>query len=222
MTELRHASIKAALSLGLVGLIGLGGLLGLRALTAERIAAQERAVALQALAVLLPPGGFDNDPVTDRINLIAPAWLGSDAALSVRRARRGEAWSALIVEAIAPDGYNGDIRLLVGVDAQGRVLGARVLAHQETPGLGDGIDAARGPWIESFRDRSLGDTPLDAWRVRADGGSFDQLAGATITPRAVVRAVRRVLQFVAAHGDTLAAAPTDATLRFDDGPEESP
>lgn len=222
MAERRRATLKAALSLGLVGLIGLGGLLGVRALTAERIAAQERAAALQALAVLLPPGGFDNDPVADRIEVMAPAWLGSDAALTVRRARRGQAWTALIIEAIAPDGYNGDIRLLVGVDAQGRVLGARVLAHKETPGLGDGIDAARGPWIDGFRERSLGDPPLDAWRVRADGGAFDQLAGATITPRAVVHAVRRVLQFVAAHGDGLAAAPTGATLRFDDVPEELP
>jgi electron transport complex protein RnfG len=222
MTEHRHATIKAALSLGLVGLIGLGGLLGLRALTAERIAAQERAVALQALNVLLPPGGFDNDPVADRIDVIAPAWLGSEATLTVRRARLGETWSALIVEAIAPDGYNGDIRLLVGVDAMGRVLGARVLAHQETPGLGDGIDAARGPWIDTFRERGIGDPPLDAWRVRADGGAFDQLAGATITPRAVVHAVRRVLQLVGTHGDDLADAPTDATLRFDDGPEELP
>ncbi|MCZ8061523.1 electron transport complex subunit RsxG [Silanimonas sp.] len=208
---------RGALTLAVVGALGLGGLLALRALTAERIAEQQRASTLRALALLLPKE-YDNDPQADRIDVVAPAWLGSDDALAVRRARRDGVLQALLLEAVAPDGYNGDIRLLVGVDARGRVIGVRVVEHRETPGLGDPIEIARGPWITGFDGRSLSDPAADAWRVRRDGGAFDQLAGATITPRAVVGAVRRTLQFVETHGEALAMAPVGETLAFRDLP----
>ena len=208
---------RGALILAVVGALGLGGLLALRALTAVRIAEQQRAAELRALAALLP-ADFDNDPQAERIHVVAPAWLGSDDALAVRRARRDGVLQALLLEAVAPDGYNGDIRLLIGVDTQGRVIGVRVVDHRETPGLGDPIDIDRGPWITRFEGRSLRDPAVDAWRVHRDGGAFDQLAGATITPRAVVAAVKRALQFVESHGDALAGAPTGETLAFRDTP----
>jgi electron transport complex protein RnfG len=113
----------------------------------------------------------------------------------------------VVLEAVAPDGYSGEIRLLVGIHADGRVAGVRVTAHRETPGLGDYIDPARGPWIRQFDGRSLADPLPDGWRVKKDGGRFDYLAGATITPRAVVKAVRRSLEYFAAHRDEL-LAPT--------------
>jgi electron transport complex protein RnfG len=208
---------RGALTLAVVGALGLGGLLALRALTAERIAEQQRAATLRALAVLLP-ADFDNDPQADRIDVVAPAWLGSENPQVVRRARKDGRVDALLLEAVAPDGYNGDIRLLVGVDARGRVIGVRVVEHRETPGLGDPIEIERGPWITGFDGRSLSDPAADAWRVRRDGGAFDQLAGATITPRAVVGAVRRALQFVETHGEALAETPSGATLAFRDAP----
>jgi len=208
---------RNAVILAGIGALGLGGLLALRALTAERIAEQEQAAELRALAVLLP-ADFDNDPLADRLDVVAPAWLGSGDALTVRRARRDGALQALLLEAVAPDGYNGDIRLLVGVDAEGQVIGVRVVEHRETPGLGDPIEIARSRWITGFNGRSLGDPSADAWRVRRDGGTFDQLAGATITPRAVVAAVRRTLQFVETHGEALAKAPAGETLAFRDVP----
>jgi electron transport complex protein RnfG len=208
---------RGALTLAVVGALGLGGLLALRALTAERIAEQQRESTLRALAVLLP-ADFDNDPQADRIDVVAPAWLGSEDALTVRRARQGGRVQALLLEAVAPDGYNGDIRLLVGVDAEGRVIGVRVVEHHETPGLGDPIEIERGPWITGFDGRSLRDPTENAWRVRRDGGAFDQLAGATITPRAVVGAVRRALQFVETHGEALAETPSSDTLAFRDAP----
>jgi electron transport complex protein RnfG len=213
---------RGALTLAVVGALGLGGLLAMRALTAERIAEQQRASTLRALAVLLPEE-YDNDPQADRIDVVAPAWLGSEDALTVRRARNDGRVEALLLEAVAPDGYNGDIRLLVGVDARGRVIGVRVVEHRETPGLGDPIEIARGPWITGFDGRSLHDPSEDAWRLRRDGGAFDQLAGATITPRAVVGAVRRALQFVETHGEALAMAPVGETLAFRDlPPQEGP
>jgi len=112
---------------------------------------------------------------------------------------------AAVLESVAPDGYSGSIRLLVGVTPDGRLLGVRVLQHQETPGLGDAIEERRSDWIRSFDGRSLGRPPMARWKVRKDGGDFDQLTGATVTPRAVVAAVRNTLLFVERQGPALFA-----------------
>ena len=103
-------------------------------------------------------------------------------------------------------GYAGEIRLMMGVDASGKVLGVRVLAHKETPGLGDKIEVKKGDWIERFSGLSLGNPPVERWKVKKDGGQFDQFAGATITPRGVVAAIRRGLEFFSANRDRLTQA----------------
>jgi electron transport complex protein RnfG len=122
--------------------------------------------------------------------------------------RQGKAVATLIT-AIAPNGYSGSIRLLVAVDPNGRLLGVRVLEHRETPGIGDAIDERKSGWIRAFTGRSLTDPPADRWRVRKDGGDFDQFTGATVTPRAVVQAVRDVQVFYAQNRERLLAAPPD-------------
>jgi electron transport complex protein RnfG len=118
----------------------------------------------------------------------------------------------VVLEAAAADGYSGEIKLLVGILADGRLGGVRVIAHKETPGLGDYIDIARSEWIRQFDGKALDDPPADGWKVRKDGGRFDYMAGATITPRAIVRAVRRVLEYHADHRAALGldSAPTAA------------
>lgn len=214
-------AIAAGALLGLTALLAAGLLAGVRHLTADRIAEAERQAQLRALAVVLPPDSYDNDPLADRIAVRAPAWLGRDAPLAGWRARRGGEGTELVLQAVAPDGYSGAIDLLVGVRRDGRLAGVRVTAHGETPGLGDTIEAEKSDWIERFAGRRLGDPPADRWSVRKDGGDFDEFAGATITPRAVVRAVARVLAFVEKHGDELYAAPAGAELRFDDAPAEA-
>lgn len=230
MTEPARPALRAARTLAVVGVIGLGGLLALRELTAERIAAREREAAIAAIAALLPRG-VDNDPNGDAVRVHAPAWLGSDDAMTVRRARGDGELRGLLVEAVAPDGYNGDIRLLLGVAVPGTeggrqhpgaerptIVGVRVVEHRETPGLGDYIDAARSAWIDQFDGRSLRDPALDAWRVERDGGRFDAVAGATISARAVVDATRRALQFVDAHAAAVGGAAAGTTLHFTDAP----
>ena len=119
--------------------------------------------------------------------------------------------SALVVEAVAPDGYAGKIRLLIAVAADGTLLGVRVTQHKETPGLGDYIEPRKDknkqrPWITQFDGLSLATVAEQEWRVRKDGGRFDSVAGATITPRAVIRAVRKALQYVAENRQQLFAS----------------
>src|SRR5690606_19653834 len=132
-------------------------------------------------------------------------------------ARLDGAPSALVLPVVA-QGYAGPIRMLVGVSADGRVLGARVVAHQETPGLGDWIEADRSDWIDDFRGRSLDDPALAGWRVRKDGGVFDQFAGATVTPRAVVKALALLLRYLERHGAELYAAAPGTQVRHLDEP----
>jgi Na+-translocating ferredoxin:NAD+ oxidoreductase subunit G len=213
-----RAALVGGLFLGACALLAAALLSGTERLTRERIAEARLQAQRDALAVVLPPALYDNDLLQDRITVIAPRWLGSTRPLQVNRARRGGAPAALAIEAVAPDGYAGAIHLLVGVLADGTVSGVRVVAHQETPGLGDAIESARSRWIERFGGTRIDAPPLARWAVRKDGGDFDQFAGATVTPRAVVGAVRRVLQYVEAHGSELFAADAGAALRHDDAP----
>lgn len=218
---LRNA-LQAGLLLGLAALLAVGVLVGVEHLTRERIAAAEHEARLLALAAVMPVHGYDNDPIEDAITVVAPGWLGSDVPQRVWRARRGDEPAQLVVETVAPRGYSGPITLLVGVDADARVVGVRVTHHQETPGLGDAIEPRRSNWIEGFAGRRLGDPAAGRWRVRRDGGDFDQFTGATITPRAVVAAVATTLAFVEARGAALYAAPAGDELVFDGGPPPLP
>lgn len=193
------------LAVTLVAAIGASLLLATHVLTRARIAAQEHEAELAALSAVLPPDHYDNDPMSDRISVTDAATFGSPQAMPVLRARWHGAPSALVLEAVAPNGYAGPIRLVIGVAADGTVLGVRVLEHHETPGLGDAIEAAKSHWIEQFRGKSLTAPGVDHWAVKRDGGDFDQMSGATVTPRAVIAAVRRVLEYAQAHQSELYA-----------------
>ncbi len=195
----------AAVALGLA--LATGILAGAVLLTRSRLTAQAHASELAALTAVLPPQRYDNDPLADAIRVRDAAAFGTSAAVPVLRARRAGAPSALVLEAVAPDGYGGPIRLVIGVAADGSVLGVRVLEHRESPGFGAAIDAARSDWIDRFRGLSLAQTPPPRWALRRDGGDFDQLGGATTTSRALIVALRRVLEYVQAHATELYAAP---------------
>jgi Na+-translocating ferredoxin:NAD+ oxidoreductase subunit G len=171
--------------------------------TEERIAQNERAYLLRTLADVLPAQGYDNAVHEDLIEVTDPALLGTSRPVSVYRARLRGRPVAVVMTPVAPGGYSGPIRLLVGILADGTLSGVRVVAHRETPGLGDKIEVERDDWILAFEGRSLGNPPRERWAVRRDEGVFDQFTGATITARAVVSAVRDALIYFEAHGDEL-------------------
>lgn len=178
--------------------------------TRDDIAAARRAAEEKALLQILSRAEHDNSMLDDRLPAPpADPLLRLPEPRSIYRARRDGRVVAVILPAHAPDGYSGGIDMLVGVRRDGRVAGVRVLQHRETPGLGDAIDRRRSDWIESFRGRALGDPPAARWTVRRDGGAFDQFTGATITPRAVVQATRRALEYVAANRDHLFGRSAD-------------
>ncbi len=152
---------------------------------------------------LVPDGEFDNDIITDVI-IVKKSWsAGIQTPLKIYRARKNGIPVAGIIEVVAPDGYNGSIHLLVGIDMDGTLTGVRVIAHRETPGLGDDIEADRSVWILQFNGLSLNNPGSEKWAVKRDGGVFDQFTGATITPRAVVKAIYRSLIFFSANKTSL-------------------
>ena len=181
-------------TLGVVMLVTTAVLAFAQGATRDAIEQAQADDTRQLLTQILPPGYADNNLLSDTLQLNGP----SGAPLTIYRARHGGTLKAVLYE-MSGNGYGGRIVLLMAVDMSGRVVGVRVTRHNETPGLGDKVEAARNPWIRSFDGRALGDPPPARWAVKKDGGDFEQFAGATITPRAVVAAVRQGLEFFAAH-----------------------
>jgi electron transport complex protein RnfG len=173
--------------------------------TAGRIADAERRAAQQALFEVVPQSRHNNDLLSDTLVVSAAdaaALHMSDPAL-IHVARQDGEPVALLISSSAPDGYSGAIKFLVGINVDGSIAGVRVLKHAETPGLGDKIELAKNPWILGFDGKSLTNPTVENWSVKKDGGDFDQFAGATITPRAVVKQTRQVLQYVQEHREEL-------------------
>jgi electron transport complex protein RnfG len=163
--------------------------------TRTRIEDNERLVLLRNLNALLPAEQLDNDIVSDTTTVPASALLGTENDTIVYRARLQGKSIAAIFNSIAPNGYSGKIHLLVGVYADGSLAGVRAVKHSETPGLGDAIETQKTDWIFGFNSRSLESPAPSKWLVKKDGGDFDQFTGATITPRAVVLAVKNTLLY---------------------------
>jgi len=197
--------LRSGLTLAGIAVLGVALLTGIHHLTRERIAAQQRDAVAMRLSQVLAPDRYDNDLLHDVIQVTDPETFGHPGPATVYRARRDGQPVAVVMEVTAPNGYNGPIRMLVGILADGSISGVRVVSHRETPGLGDPIEARRSDWITRFEGRSLRDPTPEGWAVRRDGGEFDQFTGATITPRAVVEAVQRALEYHRAHLDALYA-----------------
>lgn len=160
-----------------------------------------------SLEQVVPATLYDNDLLTDGIRVdSSDANLGA-ATTEVYLAKRQGKVSAVSFKLVAPDGYAGPITLVMGIDRNGEILGVRVISHVETPGLGDKIEISKSKWVLEFNGKSLNNLSIEQWAVKKDGGVFDQFAGATITPRKVVQAIRRGLAFYRQHQSEWLAEP---------------
>ncbi len=174
-------------------------LAGTYMVTKEPIAKAEKVAAEKALLAIVPKNNIDNSLLDDTITVD-----GFNQAIHLAK-KDGQVITA-IIPTVAPEGYSGDIKLLIGVNADGTIAGVRALKHKETPGLGDKIDLEKSDWILSFNGRSLANTADKAWAVKKEGGEFDAFSGATITPRAVVNHIHQVLKDVETHRSTIFGA----------------
>ena len=209
-TVIKHTTVTA-ITMVAFALIGTVLLAYVFNITREPIENSEAEARLALFRQILPDDHYYSDPESKHDDLdadddkllrnvveIAPdALLGNKTPSKAYIAKKDHKLAAVILEAIAHDGYSGDIKLLIAIRADGSLSGVRVLAHKETPGLGDYIDITHGNWIKLFDNESVKKTPPEQWKVKKDGGKFDYMVGATITPRAVVKAVAKALQYYA-------------------------
>ncbi|MDT3707856.1 MAG: electron transport complex subunit RsxG [Thiobacillus sp.] len=199
MTPLMQAALRNALRTSVIlmmfAVVGTAMLAFTHDRTEPTITRGRLAEKRALLGQVLPAALYDNDLVASEQSVPPDNLLGTRQPSSLWVARRGGAFSGVVLEAVAPDGYSGDIALLIGIDASGTITGVRVTAHRETPGLGDYIDRAKSVWIDQFAGKSLANPEPQRWRVAKDGGAFDSRAGATVTPRAVVKAVKGALDY---------------------------
>lgn len=185
-----------SIALGLFALVTAALLAGTHLGTKERIEEAKREVAKRALLEIVPLDRHDNDLLVDTLDIPKAYWptLGIKNG-QINIARNDNELVAVIIPAVAPDGYNGDIQMIIGINIDGTLAGVRAIAHSETPGLGDKIDTKKNDWILGFNGKSLTNPKPEKWKVKKDKGAFDQFTGATITPRAVVQQVYKTLQY---------------------------
>jgi electron transport complex protein RnfG len=177
--------------------------------THERIAANEQAWLEQSLQPALSGLFFDSGVSESRVTIPAPHELPGSEDAVIYRVYSGDSPVAALLVVSARDGYAGAIRLLVGIDIYGAITGIHVLEHRETPGLGDRIESTKSDWVKQFDGRSLGDPVADGWKIKRDGGEFDQLTGASVTPRAIIKAIKETLVYFEANRVAIFAAAAD-------------
>lgn len=197
--ELNPDIFSSGALLAITALLGTALMVAVNWHSQPYIEKNEQEVLLKNLNSVLSTISYDNNIVDDTLQLKDPAMLGSRDPVTIYRVRKQGKPVATVLSVVAPDGYSGPIVLLVGINYDGVVNGVRVVRHKETPGLGDAIEVRRSDWIHGFDNKSLVNPASAAWKVKRDGGQFDQLTGATITPRAVVKAVHKALLFYQAN-----------------------
>ena len=188
-------AIKTAITMLAFAFIGTSLLAYVFDITRAPIEASEKEARLALFKEILPLKLYNNDLLKETVEISPNDLLGNRTSTTANIAKYNNKTVGVVLEAIAHDGYSGDIKLLIAIRADGSISGVRVLAHKETPGLGDYIDIAHSKWIKLFDDESVSKTAETHWQVKKDGGKFDYMVGATITPRAVVKAVLKALQF---------------------------
>ena len=204
MQLLGQSITRNSVLLGLFALCTTLLISGTYLLTKDRIALEQRKAEERALLEIVPGSRHNNSMLDNTISVGASsAGLGLRKEKRIYLARQDGKAVAAIIPATATDGYSGDINLIVGVNTDGTIAGVRVLSHRETPGLGDKVDLKKSDWVLGFNGASLKNPVLSQWAVKKDKGHFDQFTGATITPRAVVAATLRALQYAQSHRGVL-------------------
>ncbi len=189
--------------------------------TEDAISHNEKLALLRKLNNIIPAEFYNNDLLLDTILLKPSTMLSTKEESLAYRARNNTQNIAVVFSSVAPSGYNGPIHLLIGVYADGTLSGVRVVKHRETPGLGDIVEISHSDWILGCNKKSLNDPKESGWNVKRDGGKFDQFTGATITPRAVVKAVHNALLYFELNKTMLFSAPPNADDESQQQQEES-
>lgn len=210
---------KSAIGLAIFAFFTAGIISVTQFLTKAPISSNEQQFEARLLISLLPANQYSPEALLasattfDSLSLTDFSLLSLPNSESFYRAQNQSGQTDIVILPVnAPEGYTEAIRMVVGIHRSGELVGVRVTRHKETPGLGDGIEIAKSDWITAFNGKSLSQPALEGWAVKKDGGQFDQMTGATITPRAVVKAVKQSLQFFETNKAVLLANSTTTEI----------
>lgn len=199
---------RNALLLGTAAVLCVFAVAAVNEITKTEIAQQQLDSKLRTLEEVMPELAGNSAVLQDCVAVLDAELLGKEASQQIYRYRSGDDLKAYLVETTAPDGYSGAIEVLAAISPDSEVIGVRILSHKETPGLGDKIELRKSPWVLSFNGQTVASKDDKSFAVKKDGGQFDQFAGATITPRAVVKAVKNAALYIQQHPE-LASAPAN-------------
>jgi len=208
-STMRQRISYQAILLGVTALLASAALAFAYLQTAPRIEQQNAADLTASLKAVIPGIAYENDLLSDRV--VIDSGVGSSKTTVYRARMQGEV--VAVVFQVIGKGYGGEITAVMGLDRAGNITSVRVVSHHETPGLGDKIEAAKSPWINSFTGKGLDNPDERGWRVRKDGGEFDQFSGATITPRALVAAIKGGLDLYATHREEILNQSVTAAIQ---------
>jgi len=213
--SMKRSIFRNGMILGLFAMVSTGLIVMTHLLTKDKIAKEIELSLVRQLTQMVPSEHYDNEVYLDCITVNDLNLLGSKEDQKVYRMRNEGNDFALMITTVAPDGYSGKIDIAVAVSSHGKILGANILTHQETPGLGDKIERNKSDWLTQFNGLSLKQLDKDKWQVKKDGGQFDGLTGATITPRAVVKAIYNTLLYIESHQQNLFNQVSNCSLPKD-------
>ncbi len=202
-TEIKKAVMKNGLILGLFAFVSTGLIAITHLLTKDKISLEIELALIRQLSQIVHQDQYSNEVYKDCIVINNLNFLGTNKDQKLYRMRNAEGNYAILMTSVAPDGYSGKINLTVAISQQGKLLGVNILSHKETPGLGDKIERSKSHWLNQFEGLSLNNPKKKQWKVKKDGGQFDALTGATITPRAVINAIYKNLEFYAENSPQL-------------------
>ena len=208
---IKHPAVLSGIILAFFAIIGTMLVSFTFQQTADQIKENERLALLKALQELIPASHHDNDILKDTSIVTSEQLTSSLEPTTIYHSRWKGKVNAVVFSPVVSVGYADNIKLLVGVNDDSTLAGVRVISHKETPGLGDGIDTDKSDWILMFAKHSLQNPPIERWKVKKDGGDFDQMTGATITPRTIVKAVKRALEYFSVHKKELLELPMEKT-----------
>ncbi|WP_290701849.1 electron transport complex subunit RsxG [Amphritea sp.] len=201
--EMLTAIRNSAVGLSIFAVITSGAIALTQVSTKDKILANEREARAKALYEIVPRESIDNNLLEDTYTVNAPTLTASEEPVDAFLARRDGKVVTVILPVVAPDGYTGKIKMIVGINADESIAGVRVLAHKETPGLGDKVELKKSEWVLNFNGQHYEGDEDPSWAVKKDGGRFDQFTGATITPRAIVNATGRAIHYFREHKTAL-------------------
>ena len=209
--EMFTAIRNSAFGLSIFAVITSGAIALTQVSTKDQIMENEREARAKALYEIVPRDSIDNNLLEDTYSVNAPKLTASEVPVDAFIARRDGQVVTVILPVVAPNGYTGKINMIVGINADESIAGVRVLAHKETPGLGDKVELKKSDWVLNFNGQHYEGDEDPSWAVKKDGGRFDQFTGATITPRAIVKATARAIHYFREHKTALLESREDLT-----------